>query len=171
MNRRRADDMSEESSLDCRRAFQLGSTLRQVKLWKVSSPILILLITVLSSVGGHLLIARAESPVPCSESICNVRAGYVANGDPDTYNFVESTFTLPESEDILIPSGTTSTKFSIGVGLGGDDHFNSPNWLAAQVDIQVTNGQINLTPTWSLADGATKAGQGSGGGFVVSWNE
>jgi hypothetical protein len=119
---------------------------------------------VLSSIGEPLLIARADT---CSESICYVRAGYVAHGDPDTNDFVEGTFTLPNSGDIIIPSGTTSTKFSIGVGLGGDNHFNSPNWLAAQVDIQVTNGQVSLTPTWSLADGATNAGQGSGGGFFL----
>lgn len=137
----------------------------QIKLLKISFPILILLMTVLSSIGGQLLIARADT---CSESICYVRAGYVAHGDPATNDFVESTFTLPQSGDIVIPSGTTSTKFSIGVGLGGDNHFNSPNWLSAQVDIQVTNGQVNLTPTWSLADGATKAGQGSGGGYFLT---
>ncbi len=158
--------MSKKSYLDCRRTFQLGSVFRQVKLLKVSSPILILLVMVLSSIGGQLLIARAADT--CSESICYVRAGYVAHGDPDTYDFVEGTFTLPQSGDIIIPSGTTSTKFSIGVGLGGDNHFNSPNWLSAQVDIQVTNGQVNLIPVWSLADGATKAGQGSGGGYFLT---
>ena len=126
--------MSEESYLDCRRASQLGSTLRQVKLLKVSFPILILLVTVLSFTGGPLLTARADT---CSESICYVRAGYVAHGDPDTNDFVESTFTLPQSGDIVTPSGTTSTIFSIGAGLGGDNHFNSPNWLSAQVDIEI----------------------------------
>jgi hypothetical protein len=87
---------------------------------------------VLFSTGGLPLTARADD---CSESICFVRAGYVAHGDPDTNDFVESTFTLPQSGDIVIPSGTTSTKFSIGVGLGGDNHFDSLNWLAAQIDI------------------------------------
>jgi len=137
--------------------------MRQIKLLKVSFPILIFLVMVLSIAGWQLPIARADT---CSESICYVRAGYVAHSDTTgTYDYVESTFTLPQEQDITIPDGTNNSKFSIGVVLGGDNHFNSQNWAAAGIDIQVTNGQIaSQTSFWSVTDQATTDSRGLGSG-------
>ena len=137
--------------------------MRQVKLLKVSFPILTLLVMVLSIAGQQQLIARAD--IGCSGT-CPFRAGYVANSSTiNTYDYVESTFMLPTS---ITPNSSSSNKFSIGVGLG-DDHLGSPNWAAAGIEIQVeANGQIDQpTSFWSVTDGSNSnsRGQGSGHGY------
>ena len=124
--------------------------MRQVKLLKVSFPILTLLVMVLSIAGQQQLIARAD--IGCSGT-CPFRAGYVANSSTiNTYDYVESTFMLPTS---ITPIAAAAIKSSIGVGLG-DDHLGSPNWAAAGIEIQVeANGQIDQpTSFWSVTHGS-----------------
>jgi hypothetical protein len=135
--------------------------MRQVKLLKVSFPILTLLVMVLAIAGQQQLIARADT---CSASICQLRAGYVAHGGSGTYKYVETTFTVPGN--LRSPNGNTSVnnKFSMGVSLGGDNQFGEANWLSAGVDFQVTNGQIaSKTSFWSLPSGATNDSRASSG--------
>lgn len=128
--------------------------MRQVKLLKVSFPILSLLVMVLAIADQQQLIARADTG--CSGR-CPFRAGYVANSSTiNTYDYVESTFTLPSSVN---NSSNSGSKFSMSVGLG-DDHLGSPNWASAGVDIQVeANGQIDQpTSFWSVTNGSNTHG-------------
>jgi len=138
--------------------------MRQVKLLKVSFPILTLLVMVLAIAGQQELIARADT---CSASICLLRAGYVAHGASNTYNYVATTFTVPD--DSNLSNSNASNTFSIGVGLGGDNQFGEPNWASAGIDFQVQNGKItSRTSFWSVTNGASLDSRGPGGYFQTN---